>query len=70
MKTYVNASDARRVWPNIQVPTTGQTLELGPGETAYLDLPDDFSDFALVPAPTSKAAPASTPAPAPTEEAS
>ena len=45
--TFRNASNERRVWPNISIPTTKQTLELGPGETAFLEVPDNFSDFAL-----------------------
>lgn len=45
------------------VPTVipaGATLELGPGETVDLDLPQDFEDPYLVPATPAPAAPSSS----------
>jgi len=43
MQTVENVSDHRRVWPALQTPE-GTTLELAPGETAEVALPEDFED--------------------------
>jgi|HubBroStandDraft_6_1064221.scaffolds.fasta_scaffold209095_2 hypothetical protein len=43
MAVYRNADYQTRVWPSLQR-SDGRTLELGPDETAELDLPDDFAD--------------------------
>lgn len=43
MDTFTNADVESRVWPTISRPD-GSTLTLGPGESADLDLPDNFAD--------------------------
>jgi hypothetical protein len=45
---YKNVGDETRVWPGILRPD-GSTLELEPGATADLTLPDDFEDTYLKP---------------------
>lgn len=47
-RTFANSDIHTRVWPGIIRPDNGQTLELEPGGTAQLDLPDDFSDPYLI----------------------
>lgn len=37
-----NTDSLTRVWPGLRV--DGHTLELGPGETADVDVPPDFAD--------------------------
>jgi hypothetical protein len=44
-----NADYATRVWIGLTNLANGQTLELGPGEEAETDLPDDFNDPYLKP---------------------
>jgi len=46
MGQYRNTTEQRRVWPTIQRPD-GTTLDLEPGETAELELPENFSDATL-----------------------
>ncbi len=43
MQTVENISGERRVWPNIQT-AEGPSLELDPGETAEVDVPEGFRD--------------------------
>lgn len=69
MTTFRNADYQTRVWPDLTDPDSGRTLELGPGDTVDLDLPEGFEDAHLVPVAPAKAAKAAAPStPAPTEE--
>ena len=43
LRTFTNTDVHGRVWPHIQRPD-GSTLELAPGESAEVDLPEEFSD--------------------------
>ena len=47
MPVYRNADYQTRVWPSLQRPD-GRTLELEPGETVELELPEDFTDTHLL----------------------
>ncbi len=50
MGLFRNADVASRVWPSLRA-TDGTTLSLAPGETAEVEVPDDFEDHWLRPAP-------------------
>jgi hypothetical protein len=39
-----NTHHLRRTWPHLVNAETGTTLELGPGESADVSLPEKFSD--------------------------
>ncbi len=45
-KLYKNTSGSRRTWTHIQE-DDGRTLELEPGESRHLSLPDNFNDLYL-----------------------
>ena len=45
-KLYKNTSGSRRTWTHIQE-DDGHTLELEPGESRHLSLPDNFNDLYL-----------------------
>lgn len=64
-REWVNVSEYRRVWPGIQPEPGGPSLELDPGETIVITLPEDFEDPYLKPsdgshAPTTHRTDAST----------
>lgn len=42
-----NSHHLRRVWPHLVNADTGTTLELDPGESADVDVPDGFADAHL-----------------------
>lgn len=44
MATVTNTSSTRRHWNDLVDQDTGRTLDLEPGESAEVDLPDGFSD--------------------------
>ena len=48
MPRYVNTDYQTRVWPDLKGPD-GRTLELGPGQSADVEVPDDFDDPYLKP---------------------
>ena len=44
MNIFFNRDTHTRIWTKISVPATGRTLQLDPGESAELDLPEDYED--------------------------
>lgn len=61
MPRYRNTDTQRRVWPSLQDPGTGRTLELDPGEEVVADFGDDLTDTYLQPVATSKKPTSKTP---------
>lgn len=47
LQRVTNSDHLRRTWPHLVNADTGATLELGPGESANVDLPDEFADAHL-----------------------
>jgi hypothetical protein len=44
MNLCKNTDYQRRIWTTLVNDDTGTTLELGPDESAHVDVPDDFED--------------------------
>lgn len=61
-----NTDFYRRAWSDLS-DATGHTLELGPGETADVALPEGFTDPFLRPVSPKKKMPAPEPAASPDE---
>lgn len=55
MTICTNTGDSTRHWNDLVDKATERTLELGPGESADVDLPEDFEDAYLKVKPSGRA---------------